>query len=99
MAGQVGFKGINFRRLMKNCEVDKETVKRLEKTKTEKTIDYRGEKENRDNEERARRKKFLAEQKELEKEKAKKEKEEADLKCYASLQHLEGSSNANISKT
>merc|ERR1712151_15881 len=56
--GQVGFKDESFRILVRNVEKDKEIVKVLEKTKVERKVDLAKEREERDNEERARRRKF-----------------------------------------
>merc|ERR1712046_429050 len=97
--GQVGFKDITFRRLMKNVPVDKAIVKRLEKSKREEKIDYKEGKTKRDDEERARRKKWIAEQKDAEKKKAREDAEKAELESYASLRHLAGQSNQEVSKT
>merc|ERR1719473_1613627 len=52
--GQVSFKDENFRIILKNLEKDKEIIKVIEKTRTEKKVNLAEEKEQRDNEERAR---------------------------------------------
>jgi len=97
--GQVGFKDEAFRKLVTSVEKDKEVLKRLEKTQQERPVDLAEEKVQRDNEERARRKKFLAEQKKVQKEEDKRHAEEKLLKNYSSLQDLEKQSNTEMSKT
>merc|ERR1712151_97497 len=97
--GQVGFKDEAFRLLIKNVERDKEAVKKLEKTREERQVDFAKEKEQRDTEERARRKKLISEQKEREKEEARKHAEEKELKSYAALQNLEMETNENKNKS
>merc|ERR1712113_184996 len=97
--GQVGFKDEAFRKLIKNVAKDKDIVKAIEKTREEKKVDFAKEREQRDNEERARRKKFNAEQKLKEKEEAKKNAEQAELKSYAALQTLDKTSNADVNKS
>merc|ERR1711988_804325 len=61
--GQVGFKDESFRILIRHVEKDKEIVKKLEKSKLEKVVDFAAEKQQRDDEERRQRKQFLLEQK------------------------------------
>merc|ERR1712113_154779 len=51
--GQVGFKDEAFRILVRNVERDKEIVKILEKTRVERKVDLKVEREQRDSEERA----------------------------------------------
>lgn len=100
--GQVGFKDEQFRLLKKAVAKDKDILKKLEKTQVEKDMsaaELREEREQRDSEERARRRKFLAEQKQADKEEERRRLEEKELKSYSALQHLEGTSNANASKT
>merc|ERR1712235_161595 len=55
--GQVSFKDEAFRRHVRNVEKDKDIVKRLEKSQVEKDVDYKAERETRDNSERERRRK------------------------------------------
>lgn len=98
--GQVGFKDESFRIVLKNIPKDKEAVKIIEKTRDERTdVDLRAEREQRDAEERARRKTFLAEAKAKEKEETKKNLEDKALKSYDTLQTLTKTSNADVSKT
>ncbi|CAE7469634.1 Ccdc25 [Symbiodinium natans] len=97
--GQVGFKEESFRTLIKHVSKDKDTVKRLEKTRVEKPVDLAKEKEERDNEERARRRKIIEERKKADKEETKRHLEEKELKSYAALQNLEKTSNIGVSKT
>merc|ERR1712060_122011 len=87
--GQVGFKDEAFRTLVRNVERDKEIVKNLEKTRVEKKVDLKVEREQRDSEERMRRRKFIEEEKLKKKEEEKKFAEEKELKSYAVLEHLE----------
>merc|ERR1712151_307539 len=61
--GQVGFKDEAFRKLIKNVAKDKDVIKRIEKTREEKKVDFVEEKEQRDAEERARRRKVIEEEK------------------------------------
>mmetsp|Transcript_51952 Transcript_51952/g.137209 ORF Transcript_51952/g.137209 Transcript_51952/m.137209 type:complete len:232 (+) Transcript_51952:2-697(+) len=96
--GSVGFKDEAFRTVTK-CEKDKEIIKILEKTRTERKVDFVKEKEQRDEEERMRRRKNIEADKLKEKEDAKKSAEEKELKSYTTLQTLEMSSNAHASKT
>mmetsp|Transcript_91729 Transcript_91729/g.230500 ORF Transcript_91729/g.230500 Transcript_91729/m.230500 type:complete len:233 (+) Transcript_91729:84-782(+) len=98
-AGQVGFKDESSRILLRNVAKDKDVVKELEKTRVEKKVDFAAEKEQRDAEERARRRKQIEAQKQQEKEEAKKHAEEKELKSYASLQHLDKTSNVGVNKT
>merc|ERR1711957_677614 len=55
--GSVGFKDESFRLLLKHIEKDKDVVKRIEKTRTERKVDFVKEKEDRELEEKYRRKK------------------------------------------
>merc|ERR1712232_138012 len=50
--GQVGFKEETFRKIIKNVAKDREIIKRIEKTRQDKKIDFSKEKEQRDAEER-----------------------------------------------
>jgi len=97
--GQVGFKDEKVRTIIKNVEKDKETVKRIEKTRVEKSVDLAKEKEQRDAEEKAQRRKFIEEKKKAEKEEALRHAEEKELKSYAALQTLEKTSNVGVSKS
>merc|ERR1712150_444507 len=97
--GQVGFKDESFRKVLKDVPKDKDIVKMLEKSRVERKVDFSAEKEQRDNEERARRKKALAAEKEKQKEEDRLHAEEKASREYASLQHHEKTSNANVSKT
>lgn len=97
--GQVGFKEENFRKLKRNVEKDKDKVKEIEKTREERSVDLCAERKQRDDEERSRRKQFLASEKQKQKEEDKRKAEEKELKSYASLQHLAGETNADASKT
>uniref|UniRef100_A0A7S2NRA5 NFACT RNA-binding domain-containing protein n=1 Tax=Zooxanthella nutricula TaxID=1333877 RepID=A0A7S2NRA5_9DINO len=97
--GQVGFKDESFRTLLRHVSKDKEVVKRLEKSREERKVDFAKEKEQRDGEERMRRRKFIEELKLKEKEEARKHAEEKELKSYAALQDLEKTSNVGVSKT
>mmetsp|Transcript_8350 Transcript_8350/g.19666 ORF Transcript_8350/g.19666 Transcript_8350/m.19666 type:complete len:233 (+) Transcript_8350:3-701(+) len=97
--GQVGFKDEAFRILLRNVEKDRDVIKRLEKTREERKVDFAKEKEQRDGEERARRRAFNEEQKKKEREEEKARALEKELKSYDTLQHLEKTSNQNVSKT
>ena len=55
--GQVGFKDESIRTLVRNVDKDKDIIKRLEKTREERKVNFKEEKETRDNEEKARRRK------------------------------------------
>merc|ERR1712203_691110 len=61
--GQVGFKDAAFRKIVKNVEKDKDIIKAIEKTREERNINFAEEKEARDEDERARKKKATAIQK------------------------------------
>eukprot|EP00444_Apocalathium_aciculiferum_P024263 CAMPEP_0183435268 /NCGR_PEP_ID=MMETSP0370-20130417/67147_1 /TAXON_ID=268820 /ORGANISM="Peridinium aciculiferum, Strain PAER-2" /LENGTH=232 /DNA_ID=CAMNT_0025622297 /DNA_START=41 /DNA_END=739 /DNA_ORIENTATION=- len=97
--GQVGFKDEQFRILMRNVEKDKEIVKVLEKTRREAKVDFRAEKEQRDDEEKIRKRKSIAEHKLSEKAEKAQHEEEKELKSYAALSHLEKTTNVGVSKT
>lgn len=97
--GQVSFKDEAFRKLMKNVAKDKEIIKRIEKTRQEKTVDLAKEKEQRDTEERARRKQALLAERNAEKALEKERAKAAELKSYDALQYLDKTSNAGVSKT
>eukprot|EP00927_Polykrikos_kofoidii_P085738 TRINITY_DN9403_c0_g1_i1.p1 TRINITY_DN9403_c0_g1~~TRINITY_DN9403_c0_g1_i1.p1 ORF type:complete len:233 (+),score=66.87 TRINITY_DN9403_c0_g1_i1:57-755(+) len=97
--GQVGFKDASFRKLLKNVPRDKEIIKNLEKTRVERKVDLAQAKQDRDLEERGRRKKWLSDQKSKEKEQERQLAEEKEQKSYSSLQTLEMTSNAEVSKT
>lgn len=97
--GQVGFKDESFRLLKKAIEKDKEIVKNIEKTRREKQVDLKQEKEDRDAQERAERKKRAAEQKKQEVAEQKQRAQEKELREYSSLQYLDKTSNADVSKT
>eukprot|EP00927_Polykrikos_kofoidii_P085740 TRINITY_DN9403_c0_g1_i3.p1 TRINITY_DN9403_c0_g1~~TRINITY_DN9403_c0_g1_i3.p1 ORF type:complete len:233 (+),score=64.70 TRINITY_DN9403_c0_g1_i3:57-755(+) len=97
--GQVGFKDESFRKVLKKVPKDKEIIKNLEKTRVERKVDLAQAKQDRDLEERGRRKKWISDQKLKEKEQARQFAEEKEAKSYASLQTLEMTSNAEVSKT
>jgi len=101
-AGQVGFKEECFRKLRRNVKKDKEMIKIIEKTRVEKAPDsnqLRLEQEQRNDEERVRRKKFLAEEKAKTKEEDKAKAAEKELKSYAALANEAKTSNEDASKT
>jgi len=98
--GQVGFKDEAFRRLKRNVEKNKETVKALEKTREERPdVNLSEEKEQRDAEERARRKAIVAEEKRKQKEEAAAHAEAKALKSYAALEGREMETNENATTT
>jgi len=97
--GQVGFKDESFRLLMKNVEKDKDIIKFIERSRIERKVDLAGEKAQRDEEERMRRRKFIEEQKRKEKTEKAEHEREKELKSYADLQHLEKTSNVGVTKT
>jgi hypothetical protein len=97
--GQVGFQDESFRRVIKNVPKDKEIVKKLEKTREERSVDLKEEREQRDAEERERRRAFNAEVKRKEKEEKAQKAEEKALKTYAAFEDLDKTSNKDISHT
>lgn len=97
--GQVGFKDEGFRKLIRNVEKNKETVKALEKTRQERSVNLAEEKEQRDAEERRKRKMMLEEERRKEKEEAKAREEAKALKSYEALEGREMSTNENVNKS
>ncbi|VDO96924.1 unnamed protein product [Soboliphyme baturini] len=83
--GQVGFKNKADVRYMAIEKKDNDALKRLNKTKVEKNVDLRGERERRDAEERIEAKRLLKEQKQWKKEEAMKAEEEKRLRSFADL--------------
>merc|ERR1712080_244115 len=83
--GQVGFhkeKDVKKLRIEKRINA---IVNRLEKTKIEKTIDFRLERETRDKEEREKAKAEQKKEKQAEKEKQKEREKQAEVRSYRSL--------------
>jgi len=97
--GQVGFKDEKFKFFLKNVERDKEALKRLNRTKEERMVDFEKERSDRETEDRARRRKLIEEQKLRQKEESRQHAEEKELKTYAALQVLDKTSNVGVSKT
>lgn len=100
--GQVGFKDEAFRILMKHVEKDKVMIKTIEKTRNEKLlgkVNLSEEKDQRDTEERARKKKAISQEKERQKEETRQQEEEKALRSYASLQNMDAETVINKSGT
>ncbi|XP_065332922.1 coiled-coil domain-containing protein 25 [Cloeon dipterum] len=87
--GQVGFHKEKEVRKVRVVRRNPETINRLNKTKEEKQVDFRAEKEKRDRLEREDRKKQLREQKEKERVDQKRKQEEAEMRSYSSLMKSE----------
>lgn len=83
--GTVGFKNEKQCWYVKNCPKNKEMLKKLEKSKSEKEIDYVAELEARQKEEMVYRKQKINEMKQMEKEERKKTLAMQELKSYKSL--------------
>lgn len=83
--GQVGFKRDKDVRYVTVEKRLNEIVNRLEKTRVEKPVDYRKEREERDQLEREDKKRLLREQKKQEDEEEKRKAEEREAKSYSNL--------------
>lgn len=77
---------------MRVAKRNNEIVNRLNKTKTEETVDFRAEREKRDRDEREDKKKILRDQKDKEKDEEKRKKEEAEVRSYTTLMKPENMS-------
>jgi len=83
--GQIGF---HKQKAVKKIRVEKrvnEVINRLNKTKVEKQLDFRAERERRDREEREEKKRAFKKMEDARKEEEKKRREEAELRSYDNL--------------
>eukprot|EP00389_Voromonas_pontica_P004126 GDKH01006133.1.p1 GENE.GDKH01006133.1~~GDKH01006133.1.p1 ORF type:complete len:219 (-),score=43.04 GDKH01006133.1:42-698(-) len=83
--GQVGFKDYKLRLLVKHVEKDKDVIKRMEKTREEKDVDFRQMREERDTQVMKKKKLADKEMKRQLEEDKKAKLEAAKLKSYAGL--------------
>lgn len=83
--GQVGFHKDKEVRKVRVSRRDNAIVNRLNKTKVEKTVDFREERDKRDRREREEKKRIFKKQEEERKEEERLRKEEAELRSYSTL--------------
>lgn len=83
--GQIGFHKQKAVKKIRVAKKDNEVINRLNKTKEEKVVDFRAEKENKEKAEREEKKRMFKKLEDQKKEEEKKRKEEAEMRSYSNL--------------
>lgn len=83
--GQIGFHRQKAVKKIRVAKKDNTIINRLNRTKLEKEVDFRAEREKRDRNERDDKKRVFKKQEESKKDEEKKRQEEAELRSYANL--------------